>query len=92
MAVGLLKAVLSAGIYIGIHWNVGGDLAVGVFGYVLTVPKYLVIAVATYSALLTLAMLVVAWLALLLARTRRKLSSALSGRICANAMRLQRTL
>ncbi|WP_258595499.1 hypothetical protein [Mesorhizobium sp. AR07] len=26
MAIGLLKAVLSAGIFIGILWNVGGDL------------------------------------------------------------------
>jgi putative ATP-binding cassette transporter len=59
MAVGLLKAVLSAAIFIGILWNVGGDLVIGVFGYVLTVPKYLVIAVATYSTVLTLAMTII---------------------------------
>lgn len=59
MAVGLLRALLSAGIFIGILWNVGGDLVIGVFGHELTVPKYLVIAVATYSALLTLAMIVI---------------------------------
>lgn len=59
MAIGLLKAVLSAGIFIGILWNVGGDLIIGIFGRELTVPKYLVIAVATYSALLTFAMTIV---------------------------------
>jgi putative ATP-binding cassette transporter len=58
MTLGLLTAVLSAVIFIGILWNVGGDLAVTVFGHVLTVPKYLVIAVVVYSALLTLAMAV----------------------------------
>lgn len=75
MAVGLLKAVLSAGIFIGILWNVGGDLAVGVFGYVLTVPKYLVIAVATYSALLTLAMIFIG----------RRLVSVIAGKNAAEA-------
>jgi len=75
MAVGLLKAVLSAGIFIGILWNVGGDLVVGVFGYVLTVPKYLVIAVATYSALLTLAMIFIG----------RRLVSVIAGKNAAEA-------
>ena len=59
MTVGLLTAVLSAGIFISILWNVGGDLVVGLFGYVLTVPKYLVVAVAVYSAVLTLAMTII---------------------------------
>jgi vitamin B12/bleomycin/antimicrobial peptide transport system ATP-binding/permease protein len=59
MTIGLLTALLSAGIFIGILWNVGGDLVIGVFGYVLTVPKYLVIAVALYSALLSIAMMVI---------------------------------
>ena len=57
MTLGLLQAMLSAVIFIDILWNVGGDLTVTVFGHVLTVPKYLVIAVVVYSALLTLAML-----------------------------------
>lgn len=59
MCVGLLKAVLSAAVFIGILWNVGGDLVVGVLAHTLTVPKYLVLAVAAYSALLTLAMIVI---------------------------------
>jgi putative ATP-binding cassette transporter len=59
MTVGLLTAVLNAGIFIGILWNVGGDLVVDIFGYVLTVPKYLVIAVAVYSAVLSLAVTII---------------------------------
>ncbi|NTH16451.1 ABC transporter [Agrobacterium rhizogenes] len=59
MAVGLLKAVLSAAVFISILWNVGGDLVIGVLGHLLTVPKYLVIAVAAYSVVLTLAMTII---------------------------------
>ena len=59
MAVGLLTAVLNAVIFIGILWNVGGDLVVTVFGHVLTVPKYLVITVVIYSGLVTVAMTVI---------------------------------
>jgi putative ATP-binding cassette transporter len=59
MAAGLLTALLSAVTFIGILWNVGGDLDVEVFGQVLTVPKYLVITVVIYSALLTVAMTVI---------------------------------
>jgi vitamin B12/bleomycin/antimicrobial peptide transport system ATP-binding/permease protein len=58
MAVGLLSAMLNVVIFIGILWEVGGDLAITSFGGALTVPKYLVIAVVSYSALLTLAMTV----------------------------------
>jgi putative ATP-binding cassette transporter len=59
MAAGVLTALLNVIIFVGILWNVGGDLNVAVFGHVLTVPKYLVITVVAYSALLTLAMTVI---------------------------------
>jgi putative ATP-binding cassette transporter len=59
MAAGVLTALLNAITFIGILWNVGGDLVVEGFGHVLTVPKYLVITVVIYSALLTLAMTVI---------------------------------
>jgi vitamin B12/bleomycin/antimicrobial peptide transport system ATP-binding/permease protein len=59
MAVGLLTALLNVVIFVGILWNVGGDLVVESFGHVLTVPKYLVITVIAYSALLTLAMTII---------------------------------
>ncbi len=56
LVAGLLAAVLGAVTFIGILWNVGGDLAVEIAGHSLTVPKYLVMAVGLYSAVLTLAM------------------------------------
>ena len=45
MAAGLLSAALSTITFIGILWNVGGDLTVDVYGADLTVPKYLVVTV-----------------------------------------------
>jgi len=59
MAAGVLTALLNVVIFVGILWNVGGDLDVEVFGHVLTVPKYLLITVVVYFALLTLAMTVI---------------------------------
>ena len=56
MAVGLLSAVLNVCIFIGILWNVGGDLSFMLFGHALTVPRYLVLTVLLYSAILTLSM------------------------------------
>lgn len=54
MAAGLLTALLNVVIFVSILWNVGGDLVIEVPGHSLTVPKYLVITVVLYSALLTL--------------------------------------
>jgi putative ATP-binding cassette transporter len=59
MSSGLLAAVLNAVVFIDILWNVGGDLVVNIYGYVLTVPKYLVIAVAVYSTVLSVAVTVI---------------------------------
>jgi vitamin B12/bleomycin/antimicrobial peptide transport system ATP-binding/permease protein len=59
LTLGLLTAVLNAVIFIGILWNVGGDLVVNIFDYVLTVPKYLVIAVAIYSTLVSVAVMII---------------------------------
>jgi putative ATP-binding cassette transporter len=59
MAAGLLTAVLSAIIFIGVLWNVGGDLDLRLFDHRVTLPKYLVIAVAVYSGLLTVGMTVI---------------------------------
>ena len=59
MAAGLLTAVLNVVIFIGILWNVGGDLIIEISDRQLTVPKYLVITVVTYSALLTLAITII---------------------------------
>jgi vitamin B12/bleomycin/antimicrobial peptide transport system ATP-binding/permease protein len=59
LLVGLVTAVLGAIVFISILWNVGGDLTMEIFGRELTVPKYLVIAVSVYSALLSVAMAVI---------------------------------
>ena len=59
MAIGLFASLLNVVIFIGILWNVGGDLAVEAFGHALVVPKYLVITVLLYSGVLTLAMTII---------------------------------
>jgi len=59
LALGLLTSLLTAITFIGILWRVGGALVLHVFGAALTLPGYLVIAVAVYSALFTAAMMVV---------------------------------
>ncbi len=56
-ATGLLTALLTAITFIDVLWNVGGSLAVEIFGTVVTVPGYLVIAVVLYSMLTTSAMI-----------------------------------
>ena len=56
LIVGLLNAIFGAVVFISILWNVGGDLTIQVWGYGLTVPKYLIIAVTLYSILLSAAM------------------------------------
>jgi putative ATP-binding cassette transporter len=59
LLVGLITAVLGAIVFISILWKVGGDLTIEIFSQELTVPKYLVIAVSVYSALLSVAMAVI---------------------------------
>ncbi len=57
LAASCLTAVLSAVTFIGVLWHASGDLTVQIDGQELTVPKYLVITVCAYSALLTGAMM-----------------------------------
>ena len=59
LALGLLTSLLTAITFVGVLWSIGGDLVLHVFGVALTLPGYLVIAVAVYSALFTAAMIVV---------------------------------
>jgi putative ATP-binding cassette transporter len=75
MGASLLAAILSACTFIGILWNVGGDLVVDAFGREITVPKYLVITVVVYSAMLTLGM----------AAIGRRLSRVIAGKNGAEA-------
>ncbi|MGE5156893.1 MAG: SbmA/BacA-like family transporter [Gemmatimonas sp.] len=58
-ALGLVQALLTAIIFIQVLWTVGGDIAFPLLGYKLWIPGYLVISVAVYSGIITLAMLLV---------------------------------
>lgn len=58
-AVGLVKALLTAIIFIGVLWSVGGDLVVEGFDQTVTFPGYLVIGVVVYALGTTVGMLVV---------------------------------
>ncbi len=60
LLLGLLSSVLVAATFIGVLWEVGGHLAIDVFGASVVVPGYLVIAVILYSVLLTAAMMLIA--------------------------------
>jgi putative ATP-binding cassette transporter len=59
MAIGLLSSVLNVIIFIGILWTVGGDLPIRAMDFALTVPKYLVVAVVIYSAVMTISTTVI---------------------------------
>ena len=59
LALGLLNSVLGAIVFVGVLWSVGGDLSINVSDRVLIVPGYLVIAVILYSALITIAMMLI---------------------------------
>ncbi|MFI4998308.1 MAG: SbmA/BacA-like family transporter [Reyranellales bacterium] len=60
LVVGLLAAVLAAGTFVIVLWNVGGALDVGMLGWRLRIPGYLVVAAVIYSAITTGGMMWVA--------------------------------
>jgi putative ATP-binding cassette transporter len=60
LTIGLFSSVLTAIIFIGVLWSVGGRLVIDGFGLVLAIPGYLVIAVILYSLLLTASMMLIA--------------------------------
>ena len=60
LTLGLFSSVLTAIIFIGVLWSVGGGLVIDGFGFGLAIPGYLVIAVVLYSLLLTAAMMLIA--------------------------------
>jgi vitamin B12/bleomycin/antimicrobial peptide transport system ATP-binding/permease protein len=59
LSLGLFSALLSAVTFVGVLWNVGGNLSIAAFGMDMTIPGYLVIAAVLYSAALALAMVLV---------------------------------
>jgi vitamin B12/bleomycin/antimicrobial peptide transport system ATP-binding/permease protein len=60
LTLGLFSSVLTAIIFIGVLWNVGGSVVIDGFGIALAIPGYLVIAVVLYSLLVTAAMMLIA--------------------------------
>ena len=60
LVLGLFQSLLNAVTFISILWSVGGSLAVHYGGFMLTIPCYLVIAVITYSFLLSAAIFLIA--------------------------------
>ena len=60
LTLGLVSSVLTAIIFIGVLWSVGGRLVINSFGVGLEIPGYLVIAVVVYSLLITAAMMLIA--------------------------------
>ena len=59
LALGFFSSVLTAAMFIGVLWSVGGSLQVRAFGVDVTIGGYLVLAVIVYSLVLTWAMLFV---------------------------------
>jgi vitamin B12/bleomycin/antimicrobial peptide transport system ATP-binding/permease protein len=59
LALGFLSSLLTATIFIGVLWRVGGDITITVFGLLLSIPGYLVVGVIAYSTLITATMMFV---------------------------------
>jgi vitamin B12/bleomycin/antimicrobial peptide transport system ATP-binding/permease protein len=60
LVLGLFQSLLNAITFIGILWSVGGSLSIHYDGFTLTIPCYLVIAVITYSFLLSAGIFLIA--------------------------------
>ena len=59
LVLGFFSSVLTAGMFIGVLWSIGGSLQFSAFGIDVTIRGYLVLAVIVYSLVLTWAMLFV---------------------------------
>jgi vitamin B12/bleomycin/antimicrobial peptide transport system ATP-binding/permease protein len=59
LSLGLVNAVLTASIFTGVLWSVGGSLTISVGGLAFTVPGYLVICAILYALVFTGLMLII---------------------------------
>ncbi|WP_291859041.1 SbmA/BacA-like family transporter [Bradyrhizobium sp.] len=59
LVLGLFSSLITGITFIGILWTVGGSSTIDVFGVVLTIPGYLVVAVIVYSIIVAAAMLLI---------------------------------
>jgi ABC-type uncharacterized transport system fused permease/ATPase subunit len=59
LTLGLVNSVMTAGVFTGVLWSVGGGLTIAVGGLMVTIPGYLVIGAVTYALVFTGVMLVI---------------------------------
>jgi len=59
LALGFVNSVMTAFVFIGVLWSVGGSLSVSLGQTVMTVPGYLVIGVVIYALVFTSAMVAI---------------------------------
>jgi len=59
LTLGLVNSVMTAGVFTGVLWSVGGGLTIAVGGLVVTIPGYLVIGAVTYALVFTGVMLLI---------------------------------
>jgi putative ATP-binding cassette transporter len=71
----VLTAVLNAVTFVGVLWQVGGNLSIAVLGIGVVIPGYLVIAAVVYSGMMAIALMLVG----------RRLAQVIDGRNQAEA-------
>ena len=59
MTLGLVNSVMTASVFTGVLWSVGGGLTIAVGGLMVTMPGYLVIGAVIYALVFTGLMLVI---------------------------------
>ena len=59
LTLGLVNSVMTAGVFTGVLWSVGGGLTVAAGGLTVTVPGYLVVGAVIYAIVFTSLMLVI---------------------------------
>jgi vitamin B12/bleomycin/antimicrobial peptide transport system ATP-binding/permease protein len=59
LTLGLVNSVMTAGVFTGVLWSVGGGLTIAVGGLMVTIPGYLVIGAVIYALVFTGVMLVI---------------------------------
>jgi ABC-type uncharacterized transport system fused permease/ATPase subunit len=59
LTLGLVNSVMTAGVFTGVLWSVGGGLTIAAGGLIVTIPGYLVIGAVIYAVVFTGVMLVI---------------------------------
>ncbi len=59
LTLGLVNSVMTAGVFTGVLWSIGGGLTVAVGGLMVTIPGYLVVGAVLYAVVFTGVMLLI---------------------------------